>query len=253
MRDLFEDHEGDDGLPGRERRIATLCLLVFTGMLMLDTSFVTVALPTMARDLRISESQSVWIVSTYQLAAAISILTFSALGGMLGFGRLFIAGVLVFSVASLGCAMSTSLVMLLVLRFLQGLGAAASTCVMAALYRLIFPTRLLGSALGVNALAVAGVMAIGPTLGGTIVSALEWPWLFAINVPLGALALWLMWGVLPPERARTQPFDIAGAVTSALAVGCLLLAVYGLGRPGGLHTAALFLVGAAISALAFSR
>src|SRR5262252_9116364 len=126
MRYLFEDREGDEGLPGRERRIATLCMLVFTGMVMLDQSFATIALPTIARDLRISESQSVWIVSTYQLAVAVSILTFSALGGMLGFRRLFIAGVLVFTVASLGCALSTSLVMLLVLRFLQGLGAAAS-------------------------------------------------------------------------------------------------------------------------------
>ena len=84
MRYLFEDREGDEGLPGRERRIATLGLLVFTGMAMFDTSFVTIGLPTIARDLRISESQSVWIVSTYQLATAVSILTFSALGGMLG-------------------------------------------------------------------------------------------------------------------------------------------------------------------------
>ena len=251
MRYLFDEREGDDGLPGHRRRVATLCILAFTATAMLDLSLVTIALPTIATSLRITESESVWIVSSYQLAGAVSILTFSALGAIRGFRQIFTGGVLVFAAASLGCALSSSFAVLLAMRFLQGLGAAAAMCVTAALYRLIFPARLLGSALGINALVVGAGMAVGPTLGGVIVSAVSWNWLFAANVPLGLGAAWFISRTLPPEPTRPRPFDAAGAASSAIAVGCLLLATYQLARPGGMHTGALLLAMAALAALVF--
>jgi DHA2 family multidrug resistance protein-like MFS transporter len=253
MRYLFEDREGDEGLPGRRRRVATLCILVFTATAMLDLALVTIALPTIATSLRITESESVWIVSSYQLAGAVSILTFSALGAILGFRRIFVSGLLVFALASLGCALSSSFAVLLVLRFLQGLGAAAAMCVTAALYRLIYPRRLLGSALGINALVVGAAMAAGPTLGGVIVSTLSWKWLFIANVPLALGALWAISRALPNEPPCPRPFDVAGAASSAIGVGCLLLAAYQLARPGGLYIGALLLAMATLSGLAFVR
>ena len=251
MRFLFDDREGDRGVPGRRRRTAMLCILVFTAMSMLDMSLVSIALPTIARDLRVSDAYSMWIVSSYQLAGAASILTFSALGATTGFRNVFIGGVLVFTLASFGCALSHSLPALLAFRALQGLGAAAAMCVTSALFRVIFPERLLGSALGINALVVGAGMALGPALGGVIVSAVRWEWLFAINVPLGVVGVYFLWRVLPDEPHRPQRFDIAGALSSACGVGCFFLAMYQLARPGGLQAGMLLLAGAILSALVF--
>ncbi len=244
MASLTEERPGDTGLPGHQRRLALMCVLIFTAMGTFDTSVITVALPTIARDLQVSESATVWVANAYHLAGAMTILTTSALGELLGFRRVFISGVVLFTLASLGCAMADSLPLLVVLRFLQGIGAYAAMSVSPALFRTIFPVRLLGAVLGVNAMVVALTTSLGPTVGGALISVVHWSWIFALNVPVGAVAVWLMLRSIPKSTGRGGRFDSAGALLSAVSMGTFVLAVGQLGHAGCRWGAGLFLVAA---------
>jgi DHA2 family multidrug resistance protein-like MFS transporter len=174
-----------------------------------------------------------------------TILTTSALGEWLGFRRVFISGVVLFTLASLGCAMADSLPMLVVLRFLQGMGAYAAMSVSPALFRTIFPIRLLGTVLGINAMVVALTTSLGPTIGGALISSsVHWSWIFALNVPVGIVAVWLMLHSMPKGMGRGGQFDSAGAVLSAVSMGTFVLAVEQLGHTGSHWAAGLFLVAA---------
>ena len=230
MSKLFGDLPGDDGLPGATRRVAIIVMILGTSMTVLDGSIVNVALPMIARSLQVNAADAVWIANAYILAGAMTMVAFASLGEVLGFRRVYISGILVFTLASLGCALSSSLAMLNSMRLLQGLGGAAAMCIGPALYRNIFPTRLLGAALGVNALVVASSTAAGPAIGGLMLSVLSWPWLFAVNVPIGIITLLMAWRVLPRDPGRGGKFDAIGAVLSALALGTFVMAVDGLSR-----------------------
>lgn len=253
MSGLFGDKEGDQGLPGRQRRLAMSAILLCTIIGVLDHSVVVVALPTIARDLNADLASSIGIVTAYQLAGAMSILTFSALGAIIGFGRIFIGGLTLFTVSSLGCTLTESLPLLIALRFVQGLGAAAAMCMCPALFRTIFPLRLLGAVLGINALVVATTTALSPTIGGLVVQAVQWQWLFALNVPVGALAIWLGLKTLPKETIRKGHFDLPGALLSALAMGSFILSMDWIFDPSARHLGTIVLVIAVVSALLFIR
>lgn len=222
---LFSDLPGDEGLPGPERRLAMIAVMTATTMAVLDGSMINVALPQIARALDASAGGALWVANGYLLAVAMTLAIFAALAARVGFRRLFAAGLAVFTLASLGCALSPSLEVLTAMRVLQGVGGAACLSIAPAIHRTIFPNRLLGRILGLNALLIAANTAIGPTLGGAILSWLGWPWLFAINVPLGAVGLALGLRAIPDNRqaARTG-FDGAGAVLSAAAMGAFILA-----------------------------
>ena len=222
---LFADQPGDDGLPGAARRLAMIAVMTATAMAVLDGTIVNVALPSIARALDVSAAETIWVANGYLLAAAMTLMTFAALANRLGFRALFVGGLAVFSLASLGCALSSSLEMLTAMRVLQGVGGAATLSIGPAIYRTVFPTRLLGRILGLNALLVAASTAIGPTLGGTLLSVLGWQWLFAINVPLGIIGVTLGLRAIPQTRkAPGEGFDIAGAVLSAITMGTVILA-----------------------------
>lgn len=222
---LFADQPGDDGLPGGARRLAMIAVMTATAMAVLDGNIVNVALPSIARALDVSAAQTIWVANGYLLAAAMTLMTFAALAARVGFRALFIGGLTVFSLASLGCALSSSLEMLTAMRVLQGVGGAATLSIGPAIYRTVFPTRSLGRILGLNALLVAAGTAIGPTLGGTLLSVLGWQWLFAINVPLGIVGVALGLRAIPPTRnAAGNGFDVAGALLSAVAMGAVILA-----------------------------
>ncbi|MGS0743011.1 MFS transporter [Glaciimonas sp. GG7] len=230
MSRLFTDLEGDDGIPGAQRRVAIIVMILGTGMTVLDGSIVNVALPIIARDLHVIPSAAVWIANAYILAGAMTMVAFASLGDVIGFRRLYMGGILLFTLSSLGCALSQSLLSLNILRFVQGIGAAAAMSIGPALYRNIFPSRLLGSALGINAMVVASSLAAGPAIGGAMLSVLSWPWLFAVNVPIGIVTLLLARRVLPSDRGHGGKFDIAGAILSALALAAIVSAVDGLSR-----------------------
>lgn len=245
MKHLFSDHPGDDGVPGSERRFAIAALIVGTLIAVLDGSIVNVALPVIGATLHSAAADAVWVANAYLLAGAMSLMAFAALGEVVGFARVYSVGLVVFTLSSLGCALSDSLPMLVGMRFVQGLGGAAAMSLGPALYRTVVPTRLLGTALGINALVVASATAAGPTLGGFLLEAFSWQWLFAINVPLGAVAVWLAHRSLPMTRSGRRHIDLPSVLLSALAMGALVIGVDDLShwrQAGGAGHRALYLL-----------
>ncbi|MCG6658295.1 MFS transporter [Halomonas campisalis] len=230
MRRLFETRPGDDGLPGAERRLAVLALILGTLMAVVDTTMVNIALPSIAADLEVPASRAVWVTNLFQISCAAFLLVFAALSELVSRRRIYVAGVGVFTLASLGAALATSLETLLVFRALQGLGAAATLSIGPSLYRSIFPSRLLGSALGLSAMVVAGGYAAGPAIGGVLLSVADWPWLFALHLPLGAAAVVLAWKALPREPGRRGGFDLVGALLSVAMLCGFFLAMDGAGH-----------------------
>ncbi|WP_342593291.1 MFS transporter [Ramlibacter agri] len=158
-------------------------------LVVLDGSIANVALPAMAASLHAAPADAVWITTAYQLAVVMFLLPASALGDSLGYRRVFVGGVALFTAASLLCALAPTLPLLVAARCLQGLGAAAVMPLGLALLRFTYPRAMLARAISWNALAVAGATATGPALGAFVLSVAGWPWLFAANLPIGALVL----------------------------------------------------------------
>ena len=213
-----------DGLPVPRRFMAVFALLTAIVLAVLDGAIANVALPTMATALQVSPAASIWIVSGYQLALVVSLLPFSALGESIGYRRVFTGGVLAFTVASCLCAIAPNLPVLVAARVLQGFGGAAIMGMLAGLLRYTYPQRLLGTAIGWNALAVALGSAVGPTLGAAILAVASWPWLFAINIPIGALVL-LAARALPESEPHRRPVDTVSVGLNALFFAPLILGV----------------------------
>jgi DHA2 family multidrug resistance protein-like MFS transporter len=216
-------HASDDGLPQARRLWATAALMTGVSMASLDTAIANTALPALARQLHAGAAASVWIVNIYQLAMVATLLPFAALGESLGYRRVATAGLALFTLASLGCALAWNLPALVAARLLQGIGGSAIMGVNTALLRTIYPGRLQGQGFGVNALVVAVAFAVGPTLASLILSFASWPWLFAINVPLGAVAWLLARRVLPDNARSTHALDGKAALYNAGAFGLLIL------------------------------
>lgn len=230
MSRLFSTRPGDDGLPGPERRLAVLALILGTLVSVVDTTMVNIALPSIAAGLEVPASRAVWVTNLYQIVCAAFLLVFAALSELVSRRRIYVAGVGVFTLASLGSALSTSLESLLVFRALQGLGAAATLSIGPSLYRSIFPSRLLGSALGLSAMVVAGGYAAGPAIGGVLLSVADWPWLFVLHLPLGVVAVAFAWKALPREPGRRGSFDLVGALLSVTMLSGFFLAMDGIGH-----------------------
>ncbi|WP_440995091.1 MFS transporter [Arhodomonas sp. SL1] len=219
-----------DGLPMPRRFWAVLTMALAVIMAVLDGSIVNVALPAIARDLEVSAARSVWVVNAYQLAIMVSILPLASLGDIFGYRRVYRVGLAVFTVASLLCATTDSLAGLTAARVLQGLGAAGIMSVNTALVRFVFPAHRLGHGIGMMTTVVASTAAMGPTVAAAILSVADWPWLFAINVPIGAVAFLIALRVLPRTPGSPHAFDIPSAVLNVLTFGVLILAIDSLGH-----------------------
>ncbi|WP_016586700.1 MFS transporter, partial [Yersinia pestis] len=198
-------------------------------MAVLDGTIANVALPTIARDLNTSPATSIWVVNAYQLAITISLLSMASLGDIIGYRRVYQAGLLIFSVTSLFCALSDSLWTLTFARVLQGFGAAALMSVNTALIRIIYPRAQLGRGIGINTLIVAVSSAAGPSIAAAVLSVASWQWLFALNVPIGLLAWCLGIKFLPANNTKSNGnrFDITSCVLNALTFGLLITAISG--------------------------
>lgn len=218
-----------DGLPLPRRYGAIAAIALGITVAVLDGTIANVALPTIASELHASPAESIWIINAYQLAIIVSLLSFSFLGDLLGYRRIYQAGLLLFSATSLLCAFSDSLGMLTFARILQGFGGAALMSVNTALIRIIYPQRYLGRGMAINALIVAVSSAAGPTVAAAILAVASWKWLFLINVPAGALALLFALRFLPdnPQKTTGQRFDVLSAIMNALTFGLLLSALSG--------------------------
>lgn len=216
------DTEGDTGLPGPRRTSAIACLLAALVLVVLDAAIANVALPAIAGSLQVTPAESVRVVTAYQMALVMALLPCAALGESRGYRSVYTAGVALFVGASALCALAPSLSFLVAARFIQGLGGAAIMSLGVALMRFVVPQQQLGTAIGWNALAVALASAAGPTVGALILSVASWPWLFAVNLPLGALVL-LATRVLPHVPGSARKLDFASVVLNAAAFGALVV------------------------------
>ena len=214
-----------EGLSAARRRAAITTMVIAVGLASLDTSIANTALPTIAADLRATPAASIWVVNAYQLAVVATLLPLGALGEIVGFRRVYIAGLAVFTVASLLCALAWSLPTITAARVLQGFGAAGIMSVNTALIRFIYPANRLGRGVGFNALVVAVSTALGPTVAALILAVATWPVLFAVNVVPGALAIVLAIRALPETPRAARRFDVTGAALSAATFGALIFAV----------------------------
>jgi DHA2 family multidrug resistance protein-like MFS transporter len=221
--------EAPDGLPPPQRGWAMLAIGLAVAMSVLDASIANVALPTIARDLHAGPADSVWVVNAYQLVITILILPLASLGEIVGYRRVYRVGLAVFTLASLGCALSHSLVALTIARTVQGIGAAGVLSVNSALVRFIYPGRMLGRGVGFVALVVAVSAAVGPTVAAGILSVASWPWLFAINVPTGLATLYFAQALPRTPRARRR-FDWLSALLNAFFFGLLIIAIDSIGH-----------------------
>jgi MFS transporter, DHA2 family, multidrug resistance protein len=217
--------EAVDGLPTPRRYLAITAVCLGTALAIIDGSIVTVALPTMARDLHVDASTSVLVVTIYQLTMVMMLLPFSALGSHLGLRRMYQYGQVIFLVSTVLCFFARSMPFLLVVRVIQALGAGAALSVSSALVRFIYPARQLGRGLGISGIAVSVAAAIAPTLGGLVLSVARWPWIFVAACPLAVLSLVLGQRSLPDPQPHDEPFDVLGAVLCALTFG---LVIFGL-------------------------
>ncbi|OEY66022.1 hypothetical protein BG841_05825 [Marinobacter sp. X15-166B] len=192
-----------------------------------------ISLPSLAAGLRIAESQAVWISTTYQLVCAATLMVASALSYILGSKRVYLAGLLLFTLGSLGSALAPDFAVMMGCRVLQGAGAAALLALGPALLRTIYPPNRLGRAVALNALVVAGGLAAGPSLGGIVLFFADWRWIFALNLPVGLMAIWLTQDSFTAESLRKSRFDWQGALYSALVMAALMLALERLGHGSG--------------------
>jgi DHA2 family multidrug resistance protein-like MFS transporter len=215
-----------DGLPADRRSWAAAAIFTALAMASLDTAIANIALPTIAADLHVGPADVIWVVNVYQIALVATLLPLAALGEIVGYHRIYLGGLLLFTLASLGCAYAWSLDSLLIARALQGLGASGIMSVNTALVRFVFPGRMQGRGFGYNALVVATAFTLGPTVASGILAIGPWPWLFAINIPFGLVAILIGLKTLPRTPRATHPFDFPGAL---LAAGCLGLFILGIG------------------------
>lgn len=193
-----------DGLPSPQRGKAVLVIVLGIAMAVMDGSIVNLALPGIARELDASASQAIWVVNAYQLASLVMLLPLAALGDRLGYRRVYLVGMLLFVLSSVAAMAATSLPALTAARALQGLGAAGIMSVNTALVRLIYPSARLGRGMAINSVVVATSTMAGPAVAAAILSVASWPWLFALNLPLGLLTLWMGRRALPTNPPRTE-------------------------------------------------
>jgi len=226
-----------EGLPTPQRYWVLACVLCGVSLMSIDGAIANIALPTMARDLHASDAGTVWVVNIYQLASVICLLPVAALGEILGLKRVYAAGLVIFTLSSLACALSPNLPILILARFAQGMGCACVAAIGPAVVRDIYPRHLIGSALAMIALCVAAGGAAGPTIASLILAVANWPWLFLVNVPIGAVAVPLFLTLARPGQPRPRPFDYVATVLSAATLALLLIGVDTLGT--GSHTLAI--------------
>lgn len=194
-----------DGLPTPARYVAMAAIIVGVTLAVLDGTIVNLALPGIGRDLHTSDSQTIWVVNAYQVAILGLLLPLAMLGDIVGYRRVYLGGALVFTLASIGCALAPNFEVLTASRAIQGLGASGIMAINPALIRLIYPKRLLGQGVAINSMVVALASVMGPSIAATILSIANWPWLFAVNLPLGLAVLMLGWRGLPDNATAPAP------------------------------------------------
>ncbi|WP_241020556.1 DHA2 family efflux MFS transporter permease subunit, partial [Burkholderia sp. Ac-20345] len=241
------------GIHGEKRWYALIVLCLGVLMIVLDSTIVNVALPSISTDLHFTETALVWVVNAYLLTFGGCLLLGGRLGDLYGQRRMFLAGLVVFTLASLACGLAQSQTMLIAARAVQGLGGAVVSAVSLSLIMNLFtePGER-ARAMGVYGFVCAGGGSIGVLLGGLLTSSLSWHWIFLVNLPIGIAVYAMCVALLPRLRAPAgnARLDVAGAIT---VTASLMLAVYGIvggNEAGWLSTQTVALIGAAVALLA---
>ena len=212
------------------RALWALCVGFF--MILVDSTIVSVAMPDIMESLDADINAVVWVTSAYLLAYVVPLLITGRLGDKFGPKRVYMVGLVVFTLSSLWCGLTTSIGALILARVVQGLGAAAMTPQTMAVITRVFPPDRRGPAMGLWG-AVAGIATlVGPILGGLLVDGFGWEWIFFVNVPVGLIALVLAWRLVPKLETHAHSFDWVGVVLSACG---MFLLVYGIQQAHGVE------------------
>jgi len=196
-------------------------------MIMLDNTVVNVALPSIAKDLKIGISELEWIVTGYALVFAALLITGGKLADMFGRRKIFVIGLAIFSASSLACGLAPNAAFLIGARGAQGIGAALMSPATLSIITATFPPKQRGQAIGIWAGVSALALAIGPLIGGLIVDNIGWNWIFFVNVPIGVLGIVVSQLVIKESRdtSHEQSIDLPGLLTSGLALFSLSYAL----------------------------
>lgn len=233
-------------VPERDAWKALAALVIGFFMILVDQTIVAVATEAFVTQLGASTNQVIWVTSAYLLAYVVPLLFTGRLGDQIGPRAVAIAGLVLFTAASLWCGLASNVEMLIVARVFQGFGAALLTPQSLSVITRVFRPDRRGAAMGAWG-AVAGIASVvGPVLGGVLIDTFDWRWIFFVNIPFGVIAVVLVWMWVPKLETRSHRYDIAGIVLSGLG---MFLLVFGI-QQGETHgwggtTTALILVGLA--------
>jgi len=234
----------------RNRWEILVIVLMVTFMATLDSSIINVALPVMAKDLDVTSANIQLIVTSYLIIISATILVFGRLGDILGKTKVFKFGLALFTLGSLLCGITSSLPILVLARVVQAIGAAGSMATSQGIITEVFPARERGKALGITGTFVALGALVGPPLGGFIVDATSWEYIFLINVPIGLITLFLSFKILPKgHKIAKGKLDVLGAVLFMFAI-VPLFASLGQGQVVG-FTQPIILLGFLIAIISF--
>jgi MFS transporter, DHA2 family, multidrug resistance protein len=240
-----------DGLPADRRRWAMMSYLVGLAMSVLDGNIANTALPSIATQLHASPASSIWVVNAFLLTVSICVVPLSSLVDIIGYKKVYQAGLVLFTLASVGCSLPHSLNQLIIARVFQGVGAACIWSTSAAVMRFTYPRALLGRGIGLGGFVVFTAAAAGPSVASGILAITTWHWLFAINIPFGLLALSMSEKCLAPAKGSRHRWDIWSALLNGIAVTLLVRGIDGVGTGQGAaivtaELAAAFLFGVAL-------
>lgn len=235
---------------------ALWALVIGFFMILVDSTIVAVGTPALMEAFDADVNEVLWVTSAYLLAYAVPLLITGRLGDRVGPKRVYLTGLALFTLASLGCGLSGEwsggIGMLIVARVLQGLGASLMTPQTMAVITRTFPAERRGTAMALWG-ATAGVATlVGPLLGGVLLDGLGWEWMFFINVPVGLLGLWLAWRLVPRLETHAHSFDWVGVALSGVGIFCGVFAIqeghqYGWGTiTGPISVPLLLAIGAAL-------
>ncbi|MGQ4335982.1 MFS transporter [Streptomyces hayashii] len=248
------DEPGVSAPPPEQRRtplwLAIIAASVPMFMVALDNLVVSTALRTLAVDLRADTQELQWFVNAYVLSFACLLMTGAALGDRFGRRRVFVAGIAVFTLASVGCGLADTSAQLIAFRTVQGFGAAAVMPLSLTLLSQAVPERLRGMALGVWSGVSGLAVAMGPVVGGAVVDGLDWRWIFWINVPVCLIAIPLVLFALRESSLPGVRLDLVGMALAAAGLCAVVWAIVH-GEPDGWTSAKVlgtFAAGAALLA-----
>nr|WP_130866236.1 DHA2 family efflux MFS transporter permease subunit [Acidipropionibacterium timonense] len=217
------DHES----PATEKQAwaALWALLIGFFMILVDSTIVTTALPAIIRHLHTDLNGGVWVTSSYLLTYAAPLLISGRLGDRFGPRNVYLVGMVIFTLASLACGLSTSIGALIAFRAVQGIGAALMSPQSMTVITRLFPAQRRGAAMGLWG-ATAGVAGfVGPILGGLLVDGFGWEWIFFVNVPVGVIGLWRCWKAVPNLEQHSSSLDWVGVVLSGIGMSALVFGI----------------------------